>query len=130
MFNLYKEKKISFFLLVGAVILSLIGLIFYIVSQNIMNAKLSVFVMIVGILNIALISTIISYKDFDSIISIIASALLFLTLLLVLSSQFGNLGYYFAGIKDIGYGIMPTVIISFIAYLISIILTSITIFKK
>lgn len=130
MFNLYKEKKISFFLLVGAVILSLIGLIFYIVSQNIMNAKLSVFVMIVGILNIALISTIISYKDFDSIISIIASALLFLTLLLVLSSQFGNLGYYFAGIKDIGYGIMPTFIISFIAYLISIILTSITIFKK
>ena len=130
MFNLYKEKKISFFLLVGAVILSLIGLIFYIVSQNIMNAKLSVFVMIVGILNIALISTIIIYKDFDSIISIIASALLFLTLLLVLSSQFGNLGYYFAGIKDIGYGIMPTFIISFIAYLISIILTSITIFKK
>ncbi len=130
MFNLYKEKKMSFFLLVGAVILSLIGLIFYIVSQNIMNAKLSVFVMIVGILNIALISTIIIYKDFDSIVSIIASALLFLTLLLVLSSQFGNLGYFFAGIKDIGYGIMPTFIISFITYLISIILTSITIFKK
>ncbi len=130
MFNLYKEKKTSFFLLVGAVILSLIGLIFYIVSQNIMNAKLSVFVMIVGILYIALISTIIIYKDFDSIVSIIASALLFLTLLLVLSSQFGNLGYFFAGIKDIGYGIMPTFIISFIAYLISIILTSITIFKK
>ena len=130
MFNLYKEKKISFFLLVGAVILSLIGLIFYIVSQNIMNAKLSIFVMIVGILNIVLISTIIIYKDFDSIISIIASALLFLTLLLVLSSQFGNLGYYFAGIKDIGYGIMPTFIISFITYLMSTILTSITIFKK
>ena len=130
MFNLYKEKKMSFFLLVGAVILSLIGLIFYIVSQNIMNAKLSIFVMIVGILNIVLISTIIIYKDFDSIISIISSALLFLTLLLVLSSQFGNLGYYFAGIKDIGYGIMPTFIISFITYLISIILTSITVFKK
>ncbi len=130
MFNLYKEKKMSFFLLVGAVILSLIGLIFYIVSQNIMNAKLSIFVMIVGILNIVLISTIIIYKDFDSIISIISSALLFLTLLLVLSSQFGNLGYYFAGIKDIGYGIMPTFIISFITYLISTILTSITVFKK
>ena len=130
MFNLYKEKKMSFFLLVGAVILSLIGLIFYIVSQNIMNAKLSIFVMIVGILNIALISTIIIYKDFDSIISIISSALLFLTLLLVLSSQFGNLGYYFAGIKDIGYGIMPTFIISFITYLISTILTSITVFKR
>ncbi len=130
MFNLYKEKKMSFFLLVGAVILSLIGLIFYIVSQNIMNAKLSMFVMIVGILNIVLISTIIIYKDFDSIISIISSALLFLTLLLVLSSQFGNLGYYFAGIKDIGYGIMPTFIISFITYLISTILTSITVFKK
>ncbi len=130
MFNLYKEKKMSFFLLVGAVILSLVGLIFYIVSQNIMNAKLSIFVMIVGILNIVLISTIIIYKDFDSIISIISSALLFLTLLLVLSSQFGNLGYYFAGIKDIGYGIMPTFIISFITYLISTILTSITVFKK
>lgn len=130
MFNLYKEKKMSFFLLVGAVILSLIGLIFYIVSQNIMNAKLSIFVMIVGILNIVLISTIIIYKDFDSIISIISSALLFLTLLLVVSSQFGNLGYYFAGIKDIGYGIMPTFIISFITYLISTILTSITVFKK
>lgn len=130
MFNLYKEKKMSFFLLAGAVILSLIGLIFYIVSQNIMNAKLSIFVMIVGILNIVLISTIIIYKDFDSIISIISSALLFLTLLLVLSSQFGNLGYYFAGIKDIGYGIMPTFIISFITYLISTILTSITVFKK
>ena len=130
MFNLYKEKKMSFFLLVGAVILSLIGLIFYIVSQNIMNAKLSIFVMIVGILNIVLISTIIIYKDFDSIISIISSALLFLTLLLVLSSQFGNLGYYFAGIKDIGYGIMPTFIISFITYLMSTILTSITVFKK
>lgn len=130
MFNLYKEKKMSFFLLVGAVILSLIGLIFYIVSQNIMNAKLSIFVMIAGILNIVLISTIIIYKDFDSIISIISSALLFLTLLLVLSSQFGNLGYYFAGIKDIGYGIMPTFIISFITYLISTILTSITVFKK
>ena len=130
MFNLYKEKKMSFFLLVGAVILSLIGLIFYIVSQNIMNAKLSIFVMIVGILNIVLISTIIIYKDFDSIISMISSALLFLTLLLVLSSQFGNLGYYFAGIKDIGYGIMPTFIISFITYLISTILTSITVFKK
>ena len=130
MFNLYKEKKMSFFLLVGAVVLSLIGLIFYIVSQNIMNAKLSIFVMIVGILNIVLISTIIIYKDFDSIISIISSALLFLTLLLVLSSQFGNLGYYFAGIKDIGYGIMPTFIISFITYLISTILTSITVFKK
>lgn len=130
MFNLYKEKKMSFFLLVGAVILSLIGLIFYMVSQNIMNAKLSIFVMIVGILNIVLISTIIIYKDFDSIISIISSALLFLTLLLVLSSQFGNLGYYFAGIKDIGYGIMPTFIISFITYLISTILTSITVFKK
>ena len=130
MFNLYKEKKMSFILLVGAVILSLIGLIFYIVSQNIMNAKLSIFVMIVGILNIVLISTIIIYKDFDSIISIISSALLFLTLLLVLSSQFGNLGYYFAGIKDIGYGIMPTFIISFITYLISTILTSITVFKK
>ena len=130
MFNLYKEKKMSFFLIVGAVILSLIGLIFYIVSQNIMNAKLSMFVMIVGILNIVLISTIIIYKDFDSIISIISSALLFLTLLLVLSSQFGNLGYYFAGIKDIGYGIMPTFIISFITYLISTILTSITVFKK
>lgn len=130
MFNLYKEKKMSFFLLVGAVILSLTGLIFYIVSQNIMNAKLSIFVMIVGILNIVLISTIIIYKDFDSIISIISSALLFLTLLLVLSSQFGNLGYYFACIKDIGYGIMPTFIISFITYLISTILTSITVFKK
>ena len=130
MFNLYKEKKMSFFLLVGAVILSLIGLIFYIVSQNIMIAKLSIFVMIVGILNIVLISTIIIYKDFDSIISIISSALLFLTLLLVLSSQFGNLGYYFAGIKDIGYGIMPTFIIIFITYLISTILTSITVFKK
>ena len=113
-----------------SILLSIVGLVCYIVSQNLMNAKLNVWLIVISIVSILLTIFVAIYKDFNSFIMIAISALTFLTLLLVVSSQLGNLGYFFAGIKDIGYGIMPTFVISALTYIASVVLTSIEVFKK
>ncbi len=130
MFELLKKNKKSFIILTISILLSIIGLVCYIVSQNLMNARLNVWLIVISIVSIFLTIFVVIYKDFKSFIMIAISALTFLTLLLVVSSQLGNLGYYFAGIKDIGYGIMPTFIVSALTYIVSVILTSIEVFKK
>lgn len=130
MFELLKKDKKSFIILTISILLSIIGLVCYIVSQNLMNARLNVWLIVISIVSIFLTIFVAIYKDFKSFIMIAISALTFLTLLLVVSSQLGNLGYYFAGIKDIGYGIMPTFIVSALTYIVSVVLTSIEVFKK
>lgn len=130
MFELLKKNKKSFIILTISILLSIIGLVCYIVSQNLMNARLNVWLIVISIVSIFLTIFVVIYKDFKSFIMIAISALTFLTLLLVVSSQLGNLGYYFAGIKDIGYGIMPTFIVSALTYIVSVVLTSIEVFKK
>lgn len=130
MFELLKNDKKSFIMLAISILLSIIGLVCYIVSQNLMNARLNVWLIVISIVSIFLTIFVVIYKDFKSFIMIAISALTFLTLLLVVSSQLGNLGYYFAGIKDIGYGIMPTFIVSALTYIVSVVLTSIEVFKK
>ena len=130
MFELLKNDKKSFIMLTISILLSIIGLVCYIVSQNLMNAKLNVWLIVISIVSILLTTFVAIYKDFNSFIMIAISALTFLTLLLVVSSQLGNLGYYFAGIKDIGYGIMPTFVVSALTYIASVVLTSIEVFKK
>ncbi len=130
MFELLKNDKKSFIMLAISILLSIVGLVCYIVSQNLMNAKLNVWLIVISIVSILLTIFVAIYKDFNSFIMIAISALTFLTLLLVVSSQLGNLGYYFAGIKDIGYGIMPTFVVSALTYIASVVLTSIEVFKK
>ena len=130
MLNLLKNDKRSFVFLTASILLSILGLIFYIVSQNLMQTKLSPWILTASILGVLLIAFVVLYKDFNSSLLIAASALTFLAFVLVISSQMGNLGYYFAGIKDIGYGLMPTFFVSAIAYLASIVLTSIEVFIK
>ncbi len=130
MFELLKKDKKSFIILTISILLSIIGLVCYIVSQNLMNARLNVWLIVISIVSIFLTIFVAIYKDFKSFIMIAISALTFLTLLLVVSSQLGNLGYYFAGIKDIGYGIMPTFVVSALTYIVSVVLTSIEVFKK
>lgn len=130
MFELLKNDKKSFIMLAVSILLSIVGLVCYIVSQNLMNAKLNVWLIVISIVSILLTIFVAIYKDFNSFIMIAISALTFLTLLLVVSSQLGNLGYYFAGIKDIGYGIMPTFVVSALTYIASVVLTSIEVFKK
>ena len=130
MFELLKNDKKSFIMLAISILLSIVGLVCYIVSQNLMNAKLNVWLIVISIVSILLTTFVAIYKDFNSFIMIAISALTFLTLLLVVSSQLGNLGYYFAGIKDIGYGIMPTFVVSALTYIASVVLTSIEVFKK
>ena len=130
MFELLKNDKKSFIMLAVSILLSIVGLVCYIVSQNLMNAKLNVWLIVISIVSILLTIFVAIYKDFNSFIMIAISALTFLTLLLVVSSQLGNLGYFFAGIKDIGYGIMPTFVVSALTYIASIVLTSIEVFKK
>ena len=130
MFELLKNDKKSFIMLTISILLSIVGLVCYIVSQNLMNAKLNVWLIVISIVSILLTIFVAIYKDFNSFIMIAISALTFLTLLLVVSSQLGNLGYYFAGIKDIGYGIMPTFVVSALTYIVSVVLTSIEVFKK
>lgn len=130
MFELLKKNKKSFIILTISILLSIIGLVCYIVSQNLMNARLNVWLIVISIVSIFLTIFVVIYKDFKSFIMIAISALTFLTLLLVVSSQLGNLGYYFAGIKDIGYGIMPTFVVSALTYIVSVVLTSIEVFKK
>ena len=130
MFELLKNDKKSFIMLTISILLSIIGLVCYIVSQNLMNAKLNVWLIVISIVSILLTIFVAIYKDFNSFIMIAISALTFLTLLLVVSSQLGNLGYFFAGIKDIGYGIMPTFVVSALTYIASVVLTSIEVFKK
>ena len=125
MFELLKNDKKSFIMLTISILLSIIGLVCYIVSQNLMNAKLNVWLIVISIVSILLTTFVAIYKDFNSFIMIAISALTFLTLLLVVSSQLGNLGYSFAGIKDIGYGIMPTFVVSALTYIASVVLTSI-----
>jgi len=130
MLELLKNDKKSFIMLAISILLSIVGLVCYIVSQNLMNAKLNVWLVVIAVISILLTIFVAIYKDFNSFIMIAISALTFLTLLLVVSSQLGNLGYYFAGIKDIGYGIMPTFVVSALAYIASIVLTSIEVFKN
>ena len=130
MLNLLKSDKKSFIFLTASIFLSILGLIFYIVSQNLMQAKLSPWILIATILGILLVAFIALYKDFNSSLLIASSALTFLAFVLVISSQMGNLGYFFAGIVDIGYGLMPTFLVSAIAYLASVVLTSIEVFIK
>ena len=130
MFELLKNDKKSFIMLTISILLSIVGLVCYIVSQNLMNAKLNVWLIVISIVSILLTIFVAIYKDFNSYIMIAITALTFLTLLLVVSSQLGNLGYYFAGIKDIGYGIMPTFVVSALTYIASVVLTSIEVFKK
>lgn len=130
MFELLKKDKKSFIILTISILLSIIGLVCYIVSQNLMNAKINVWLIIIAVVSILLTIFVAIYKDFNSYIMIAITALTFLTLLLVVSSQLGNLGYYFAGIKDIGYGIMPTFVVSALTYITSVVLTSIEVFKK
>lgn len=130
MFELLKNDKKSFIMLTISILLSIVGLVCYIVSQNLMNAKLNVWLIVISIVSILLTIFVAIYKDFNSFIMIAISALTFLTLLLVVSSQLGNLGYFFAGIKDIGYGIMPTFVVSALTYIASVVLTSIEVFKK
>ncbi len=130
MFNLFKKNKKSFIVLTLSILLSILGLIFYIVSQNLMETTISPWVLVTTIVGWLFVFAVIIYKDFDSMFLIAATALTFLTFILVVSSQMGNLGYYFAGIKDIGYGLMPTFFVSASAYICSIILTSIEVFIK
>lgn len=130
MFELLKNDKKSFIMLAISILLSIVGLVCYIASQNLMNAKINVWLIIIAVVSILLTIFVAIYKDFKSFIMIAISALTFLTLLLVVSSQLGNLGYYFAGIKDIGYGIMPTFVVSALTYIVSVVLTSIEVFKK
>lgn len=130
MFNLIKTNKKSFAVLLISIVLTILGLIFYIASQNIMEAKISPWILVATILSILLVVAVIIFKDFDSLLLIASTALAFLTFALVISSQMGNLGYYFAGIEDIGYGLMPTFFVSASAYLLSIVLTSVEVFIK
>lgn len=130
MFSLFKNNKKSFIVLTISILLSILGLIFYIVSQNLMETTISPWILATTIVGWLFVLAVIIYKDFDSIFLIAATAITFLTFILVVSSQMGNLGYYFAGIKDIGYGLMPTFFVSASAYICSIILTSIEVFIK
>lgn len=128
--KLYQEDKLSFILLASSVLCDLLGIVFYLVSQGMMNVKVNWMVLLPAILGIALTLLVLFYKDFDSMLLILSTACSFLAFVLIISSQVVNLGYYFAGITDIGYGLMPTFIVSAIVCLASIVLTSVVVFRR
>lgn len=128
--KLYQEDKLSFILLASSVLCDILGIVFYLVSQGMMNVKVNWMVLLPAILGIALTLLVLFYKDFDSTLLILSTASSFLAFVLIISSQVVNLGYYFAGITDIGYGLMPTFIVSAIVYLASIVLTSVVVFRR
>ena len=66
-------------------------------------------------------------KTFESWLNILSPIL---ALGLFVSSQMGNLGYYFAGIQDIGYGIMPAFVVGGILYILSVVTTSVAAFLE
>lgn len=127
--KIFKEDKISFILLCATLLLEILGLVFYVVSQNVMEVKTQGLMMTVGILAIVLTAFILVAQDYFSLINIAVAALTALALVELISSQIVNLGYYFAGIEDIGFGLMPTFVVSFICYLLAIVSSSIAVFK-
>lgn len=127
--KIFKEDKISFILLCATLLLEILGLVFYVVSQNVMEVKTQGLMMTVGILAIVLTAFILVAQDYFSLINIAVAALIALALVELISSQIVNLGYYFAGIEDIGFGLMPTFVVSFICYLLAIVSSSIAVFK-
>lgn len=127
--KIFKEDKISFILLCSSLVFEVLGLIFYISSQNAMSVKTQGLMMAAGIIAIVLTAFILVAQDYFSIMNIAAVALCALALVELISSQIVNLGYYFAGIEDIGFGLMPTFIVSFICYLLAIITSSVAVFK-
>lgn len=127
--KIFKEDKISFILLCSSLVFEVLGLIFYISSQNAMSVRTQGLMMAAGIIAIVLTAFILVVQDYFSIMNIAAVALCALALVELISSQIVNLGYYFAGIEDIGFGLMPTFIVSFICYLLAIITSSVAVFK-
>ena len=130
LFAYLKEKKVSFILLAVSTLLAIVGLSMYFASMSIMNARISVWVPLTAIIGILMFAVVLVLNDYVGFMTIVATALEFVAFGLFISSQLGNLGYYFAGIHDIGFGIMPTFVVGAILYLVSIILSSITIFIK
>lgn len=124
----FKDEKIRFILVAASLVSAIIAFVLYGVSQGLMNAKISTLMLIVFILILALDAVVMIFNDFNSYMLIASSALGLLELGLFISSQLGNLGYFFAGISDIGYGIMPTFVVGFIFSLISVIASSVAVF--
>ncbi len=129
-FKLFKERKISFFLIASSILLSVIGFILYTLTMKAMDgARLSSLLIsatFVGIL-LLLASLIWDYLDLFKTLGTVCT---FIGLGLFISSQLGNLGYYFAGIRDIGYGILPTFVVGSIFYFVSILASSVALFLK
>lgn len=130
LFKLFKERKISFFCIVSSIILIIVGFILYALTMKTMDgARLSTLLISatwVGIV-LLLISLVWDYLDLFKMLGIVCT---FIGFGLFVSSQLGNLGYYFAGIHDIGYGILPTFVVGSIFYLASIIISSVALFLK
>lgn len=124
----FKDEKIRFILVAASLVSAIVAFVLYGVSQGLMNAKISTLMLIVFILILALDAVVMIFNDFNSYMLIASSALGLLELGLFISSQLGNLGYFFAGISDIGYGIMPTFVVGFIFSLISVIASSVAVF--
>ena len=130
LFTLIKTDLKSFILLAISIVLSLIGMIMYIVTTKQMNTHISPLMLIVSIIGLLCLLEVIIYRDFDGIITIIGAAAELLALGLFVSSQMGNLGYYFAGIQDIGYGIMSAFVVGGILYILSVVTTSVAAFLE
>jgi len=95
-----------------------------------MGAKIELPIIFASVIGLVLNLYVLIVDDYESYIEILVSALAFVSMGLFLSSQLGNLGYYFAGIADIGYGIMPTFVAGIILDLVGVVTTSISVFTK
>lgn len=113
-----------------SILFDLVAFVLYLVSQNIMSSRVNVWLVLVVIIAIAIKLAVLLFKDFNGILLSIAAALDLLGIGLFVSSQLGNLGYYLAGITDIGYGIMPTFVIGIIFYILALLSVSILVFRK
>jgi hypothetical protein len=126
----FQSKGLSFWFLLASLVLVILGFVLYLVTVQQMAGKIQVLDLLFPIIGLALIAVACFYRSFDGILTVFACSLCFLSALLFLSAQFGNLGYYFAGIKDIGFGIMPCFVIGFIFYLSASVLCGIAAFIK
>ncbi|MFA6861580.1 MAG: hypothetical protein WCR56_04295 [Bacilli bacterium] len=130
LFHFFKTRKLNFTLMSITFVVLLVGFVMYFVSQSMMGAKIELPIIFASVIGLVLNLYVLIVDDYESYIEILVSALAFVSMGLFLSSQLGNLGYYFAGIADIGYGIMPTFVAGIILDLVGVVTTSISVFTK
>jgi len=125
-----KDKGFVFYCSLAVMLLTLLGLVMYLITVAETKDTIRISIVVATVIGEAIVLFSLLKCRLDGLPGIIAAALFMFSMGMYISTQAGNIGYAFAGITDIGYGILPSFIIGIALYIAGIVGECITIFQK